>query len=482
MYAKRWMRWSVHVELPEHRLDLRVEPLLRLGVRLRVAERELAVPVDRHTVLGPREVLGREPEVDRVPGDPLERPLRRELRRRRALAAEHGRLRLADHLDVAERELEVVAAREVEVVQRERLLEDRRVLLAREREHGHAVVEHVVAPDLVRAVREAVRVLVARRLQQQLCRVRRSARDDDDVGREALGTPVTLDLHLGDSAACGVRRQLDHLRVGQQRDVLVLERRPHPEHLCVRLGVDETREPVARRAADARAVGHVRLVQPDPAGGVEGLVPRGRQLVRQLLDPRLVRDGRVRVRCSPAARWDPRRGRRAPRRAAPPSCSTARARRTRSARPVRRRRDGVARRSPPCAAGRAPRRRTWSRRRRSSGSAAGTPCLSRRTRCPPRCSGCRRTRPAPTSSAARAEASRRARAGESASRGSEVPGESAAARAGADDDHVVGLHQVTSFSRSARMIRAAASIRARWENAWGKLPRWRPVAASNSSA
>ena len=126
--------------------------------------------------------------------------------------------------------------------------------------------------------------------------------------------------------------------------------------------------------------------------------------------------------------------------------------------------------------------RTWSHRRRSSGSAAGTPCRRRRTRCPPRCTGCRRTRPAPTSSAARAEASRRVRAGESASPRERGAGRECRRPRRCRDHHVVGLHQVTCCSRSARMIRAAASIRARWENAWGKLPRWRPVAASNSSA
>lgn len=41
---------------------------------------------------------------------------------------------------------------------------------------------------------------------------------------------------------------------------------------------------------------------------------------------------------------------------------------------------------------------------------------------------------------------------------------------------------MNSWSRSARMIRAAASISARWENAWGKFPRWRPVRVSSSSA
>ena len=63
----------------------------------------------------------------------------------------------------------------------------------------------------------------------------------------------------------------------------------------------------------------------------------------------------------------------------------------------------------------------------------------------------------------------------------QVAGERAAAGAGADDDHVVVSIQY-SFSISGTMIRAAASISARCENACGKLPRKRPVAASNSSA
>ena len=76
----------------------------------------------------------------------------------------------------------------------------------------------------------------------------------------------------------------------------VLERRAHAEHLGVGLRVDEAREAVAGRAADARAVRHVRLVEQDPARGVERVVARGGEVVGELLDPRLVRDGRVRVR------------------------------------------------------------------------------------------------------------------------------------------------------------------------------------------
>ena len=67
-------------------------------------------------------------------------------------------------------------------------------------------------------------------------------------------------------------------------------------------------------------------------------------------------------------------------------------------------------------------------------------------------------------------------------RGREVTREGAAARAGADDDDVVGIHRQYSSNISGTMIRAAASISARWENACGKFPRCRPVAASNSSA
>jgi hypothetical protein len=100
-------------------------------------------------------------------------------------------LRLAHHLDVAQRIVEIVAA-EVEVVEREGLLKNGRVLVARERKHGLAVVEHVVATDLVGAVHKAARVLVARRREEQFGRVRGAARDDHDVG--ALLAAVSLDI------------------------------------------------------------------------------------------------------------------------------------------------------------------------------------------------------------------------------------------------------------------------------------------------
>ena len=53
---------------------------------------------------------------------------------------------------------------------------------------------------------------------------------------------------------------------------------------------------------------------------------------------------------------------------------------------------------------------------------------------------------------------------------------------GSGGAHLPCSFHESSSSSSATMIRPAASISARCENACGKLPRWRPVATSNSSA
>ena len=108
--------------------------------------------------------------------------------------------------------------------------------------------------------------------------------------------PFALDHDLGDGRARVVRLEPRDLRVRQQRDVRVLERRPHAEHLGVGLRVHHAREAVAVLHTDAGAVRRVRLVEQDPARRVERVVAGRREVVGELLDPRLVRDGRERVR------------------------------------------------------------------------------------------------------------------------------------------------------------------------------------------
>ena len=230
-----------------------------------------------------------------MPGDLVERALRREAGLERLLAAVHVRRGLPDHLDVAEREVEVARA-EVEVVEPERLLEDRRVLLLRQRQHRLAVVEHVVAADLVGAVREPGRVRLARRGEQQPRAVGRAAGDDDDVARVRLALAAAVDDDPRDLAAVRARLEPHRLGVGQHRHVGALERRPDAQHLGVGLRVHQAREAVARGAPHAVAVRHVVLSEADAAGRVEGVQPGRREIVGELLDARLVADRGERVR------------------------------------------------------------------------------------------------------------------------------------------------------------------------------------------
>jgi hypothetical protein len=70
-------------------------------------------------------------------------------------------------------------------------------------------------------------VLVVGRRQQELGRVSRAARDDDEVGAEACGLTVVIDDHVGHRRPRFVRFELHDVRVRQKRDVRVLQRGPH---------------------------------------------------------------------------------------------------------------------------------------------------------------------------------------------------------------------------------------------------------------
>ena len=115
-----------------------------------------------------------------------QREHRRQLGLNGLFAFVHGCLGLADHLDVAHRVLEALHAK-VKVVHPERLLELGRVGFFRDGKHRHAVVEHIVAPDLVGAVGKPTRMLVIGGLQQQYGRIGRTSRDDDDVSLVGFG-------------------------------------------------------------------------------------------------------------------------------------------------------------------------------------------------------------------------------------------------------------------------------------------------------
>ena len=315
---------------------------------------------------------------------------------------------------------------------------------------------------------------------------------------------AVVDDHGGDARPRRIGLQPHRLGVDQQLHVVVLQRRPDPQHLGVGFGVHDAGEAVAVGAAHAGAVGHVALVEHDPARGVERVVAQRRQVVGQLLDPGLVRHGGERIRPAGA-----RLGRILPTGAVHAvellGQGVVRLHHVVADRPRRRHAVMVAQLAEILLA------QPVERRSVELGGAADAVVDLRlellAVGIAPRVGGHVAVldedlvgrdvlglarEPAP----AFQQQDPLARRGEMTS-------QRPAARAGSDDDDVVVGHETASYraggmerlsvaevagprpsraSSSARMIRAAASMSARCENAWGKLPRWRSVSASNSSA
>ncbi len=81
------------------------ENLMRPEVVRRVMKTNSALGVEQDPVLGVRQVLARQPKIERVAGELARRKAREQAM---ALAAEHRRIGLAEHLDVPEREILVL--------------------------------------------------------------------------------------------------------------------------------------------------------------------------------------------------------------------------------------------------------------------------------------------------------------------------------------------------------------------------------------
>src|SRR5262249_20587260 len=130
---------------------------------------------------------------------------------------------------------------------------------------------------------------VARGAEQEGGRVDGTGREHDDVAGVPLCRAIgTLDDYAGHRATGRVRLEPDHFRVPLESHVAVPERRPDTEDVRVRLAVDEAREAVEARAANADALVRVVLVQVHADGQVEGPSARADEIVVELLDPGLV--------------------------------------------------------------------------------------------------------------------------------------------------------------------------------------------------
>ena len=88
-------------------LELGQQALMRLEVVVRLGQVDAAPAIHRHPVRRVRQVLGRDPEVDGVLGDVVEREPGREPR---STAPEDIPVGLTEHLNVPERQLRVGVA------------------------------------------------------------------------------------------------------------------------------------------------------------------------------------------------------------------------------------------------------------------------------------------------------------------------------------------------------------------------------------
>src|SRR5207244_8305741 len=104
-----------------------------------------------------------------------------------------------------------------------------------------------------------VRVDVARGAEEQRRGVDGAGGDDHDVGAVALQAAFAIDDDARYGPAGGIRLEPLDLRVREERQVLVVERRLDGTDLRVCLAVHEAREAVEARAADAGAAARVLL-------------------------------------------------------------------------------------------------------------------------------------------------------------------------------------------------------------------------------
>ena len=88
------------------------QDLVRIDIIRPVVQPYPAVAVQQYSIVGVRQVLGRQPEIECMAGQLGGSKVRQQVMR---FALKHRRVGLAEHLDVAERE-DVIRIAEIEVV------------------------------------------------------------------------------------------------------------------------------------------------------------------------------------------------------------------------------------------------------------------------------------------------------------------------------------------------------------------------------
>ncbi len=111
---------------------------------------------------------------------------------------------------MSHRKLELLVA-PVKIIHCNRLLEDGRVFLRRDPEHGAVEMPHVVAPDLAGGICQTVRMFVRGAAEQERRRINRARRDDYDIAVELTALPFDLCFNSRNLPRASVSEQLSNL-------------------------------------------------------------------------------------------------------------------------------------------------------------------------------------------------------------------------------------------------------------------------------
>ena len=249
-------------------------------------EANMAVAIEGDPVAGIGQVFGSEPPIHGVAGSPGtdgegEPGL---------LGTEQRRRDLAEILDVAEGIGIIGVARiVVKVVDGEGLLEDGGVFLGGFERHAGAVeMAHVVAPDLVAAVGEALGCDGIGGSEEDGGRVYGAGGEDDDSGAQG----ALIGVHTFHALAVGIAQQAQDTMASEQANVGVRQGGGDAADFGIAFGVQQAREAVTGGATHAGAMGGVFLVALEGEGEGKGVQPHIPQFLLQGREDGFMAEGR----------------------------------------------------------------------------------------------------------------------------------------------------------------------------------------------
>lgn len=148
-----------------------------------------ASAIKRHAIVRVRQILRKADPVHPVAGETIAH----EARKIWNIGGQHATLQLSEHLHLAHRPPEIFVS-EIPVIDRERLLKDRRIDPVGQDHQRALVVHHLVTADDAGRVCGTCGCGAVSRAEQQGSAIDRVARNDEERRRQALDLPVSFDF------------------------------------------------------------------------------------------------------------------------------------------------------------------------------------------------------------------------------------------------------------------------------------------------